>query len=223
MRHLIHLLWLVGCAGPAFEQASDAGSGLAGSPSVAGAHAAGGSVLLSGAAGDVASGVAGGNEAGNGGAPGAAGAGVDVLAGAAGDGPTRTRPCSAKDWAARAFASRDASTSPAAALDGDQITRWASGAAREPGQWFELLPPGESELVGLELEEAIPGDLPGCPVLVEVDGKPAAAACEVPYPGALVLRFEALRASVVRVTLTAAAPNWWGVSEARGLCLDGAP
>jgi hypothetical protein len=80
--------FLFGCAGAPFEQGSPAGSELAGSPSVAGSHAAGGSTLLAGRGGEgVAGDVAAGNSAGN--SAGAAGAPtepVDVLAGAAGEG-----------------------------------------------------------------------------------------------------------------------------------------
>lgn len=208
------LLWfLFGCSGPAFEQDSSAGSELAGSPSVAGSLSAGGSILLSGAAGVVATG----NEAGNSvGGESAGGAPPDVAGGAAGDGATR--PCDVSTWTAQAFASRELATSPAAALDGAPSTRWTSGTAQAKGQWFALELGAGVDLVELELRSVSePDDVPSS-LELELDGQPTPATLERPAAGVLRLRFRSTPATSARLTLSASSAAWWSIAELGGLC-----
>jgi hypothetical protein len=224
------LLFLLGCSGPAFEQASPAGGELAGSPSVAGSLAAGGSALLSGAAGNAAGNSAGGvagSEAGAGGVAGneagnsAGGEGGSeepppVVAGAAGDAPSH--PCDTSTWTAQAFASRELATSPAAALDGLPATRWTSGTERQTGQWFSLKLGAGVVLAELKLSTpASVADVPSS-LELELDGKRTPATFVADEPGVLRVQFAATPASSARLVLTAAALQWWSIGEIQAVC-----
>ncbi len=220
------LLWLVlllvvGCGGAPFESSSLTGSPLAGAPSSAGAQSAGESAGPSGGAGGVAGGNAAGNAAGgsiqeipnaSGGAGGAelGGAGVD-----SGGAPTIRLACNTSAWKASAFASGEA---PALAIDGDASTRWTSGTAREPGQWFALELGAGVVLERLEIRAlATPSDVPSS-LELELDGKPVDALLSSPERGLLVLSFPSTPASSARLVLTSSAATWWSIAEIAGVC-----
>lgn len=200
-------LWfLVGCGGPAFEQASPAGAELAGSPSVAGSLSAGGSGLPEREA----------TASGTGGAAGDGGAEL-VLGGAAGDASLPPpHPCDVSAWTAQAFASREAETSPAAALDGSPETRWTSGQAQAAGQWFALELGAGVVLEQLALSAAEPGDVPSL-LRLELDGE-AVDARATASDGALALAFVARPASSARLVLATSAPSWWSIGELQAVC-----
>lgn len=204
------------CGGTPFESSNRPGSPLAGAQSSAGAQSAGASAGLSGGAG--AGGVPEIPEA-----PGGAGGDVQAAGGAGGadvetgGAPTIHLPCDTTAWKPSAFASRPAEP-PAAAVDGDTVSRWSSGEPRAEGQWFALELGAGVVLDQLELgTPAYPGDLPSS-LELELDGKPVDAAATSPAPGLLVLTFEATAASSARLVLTSSAVSWWSIAELGGRC-----
>jgi hypothetical protein len=209
-------LLLVGCGGDAFEAGSFPDSSLAGAQSSAGAQAIGSSAGLSGVAGADA-----GELGGAGGtreipdAPG--GAGGAVLGGAdSGGAPPIGLPCNVKAWKASAFAS-SATELPALAIDGAPASRWSSGVAREPGQWFALELGAGVVLERLEIRAETPSDVPA-ELALELDGKAVSALATSPAPGVLQLAFEARSARSARLVLTRSALTWWSIAEVTAVC-----
>ncbi|MCW2502579.1 MAG: hypothetical protein JWO79_863 [Actinomycetia bacterium] len=107
---------------------------------------------------------------------------------------------------------------PGLALDGDPATRWTSGTAMAAGQWVQL-DLGRSlaiRHVVLNAGAASPGDYPrGYTVSLSADGVTWGAPVATGAGTEQVTRatFATQTARYVRITETAAAPNWWSIAE----------
>lgn len=209
----VALATLAACSGNAFEQGNAGGSDIAGAAGDAGAAsigAAGASML----GGSTAAG------AGKGGSGSSGGTSGD--AGEAGEGGSGSLPmlvkCSREGWKASAFASyADKYGGPAElVLDGDDATRWSSGTAQEPGQWFQIdVQPG---VLSLELRSTMfAGDLPS-KLGLELDGK-AAGTTVAKSEASVRLTAPGLElAKQIRILVVDAGAPWWSIGELDGWC-----
>lgn len=182
-------------------------------------------------AGDAGASGAGGalvSKSGAAGAPAAAGSGASSAAGAssAGSGgalvqPLPTHDCDRALWRAAAFGAFAGDAyggTPAHALDGDELTRWASGEPQAVGQWFQVELGAPAELAELVLVSP-PADKPQA-VAVELDGVRVEATASMPAPGLLRLAFAPRSTRSVRLVIEqpAAGVAWWSILELGGVC-----
>lgn len=213
---------LLSCGGEPFASSSAGGAGdapslggsAAGAAGVAGAVAVelGGHPAIAGAGG--VPGCLQATPAGAGGEPSSSAGAGGELGGAP---AASSAPCVTSTWRASAFAS-SADEAPGLAVDGDALTRWQSGQAQAPGQWFALELGGVVELEQLELRNA-PGfesDLPAGVGLV-LDGKPVASTSSS-AGGVLRVAFAATAARSVRLELVSSRTSWWTIYEIGGVC-----
>jgi hypothetical protein len=211
---------MLACGGSEFS-ASASASGAAASAAGLGPSAS------SGGAESGAAGVGGAGDASS--AAGSAGAGaggtLNVVGGSggAGGGASGTPPtlaaCNRSQWAASAFGSYTIGDGgpPANAIDGEQSTRWTSGANQATGQWFAVDLGGQFTLTTIDLYSTRVSDRP-VGVLLELDGKSVAATItSTPFGTELV--FPATRASALRLVLSSAAADWWSIDELEASCL----
>lgn len=210
MKTFLFALAVVACGGEPFAgvvpSLGGSASSSAGGPSLGGSAGAGAGAggqpstqLIAGAGGDPEPSSSAGAGGELGGAPPASSSG----------------PCSTSGWRATAFATWEAEA-PALAVDGDPLTRWQSGAAQAPGQWFALELDQVLELEQLELASAIPEDLPAAVDLV-LDGKPVTSTSSR-AGGVLRVSFAPTTARVVRLELVSSSSTWWSIYEVGGLC-----
>ncbi|HEY0468757.1 MAG TPA: hypothetical protein VGC79_31400 [Polyangiaceae bacterium] len=131
-------------------------------------------------------------------------------AGGAGDGAPLVA-CHVAAWDVQAFASAP-DEPPALMLDGDPLTRWASGAPRAAGQWLEFQPTR-----GLRVVELVgsAGNTPGA-VRVLCDGVELPALVVV--SGARLVVSADLECAKLRLELVDASEFWLCVSELAADC-----
>lgn len=213
---------LLACSGSEFSasgstggdgaSAADAGSGGSRSGSESGSAGVGSGGDATSTAGSTSGG------AGAGGITNVVGGG-----GGAGDGTGAAPPalavCNRSHWTASAFGSYTIGDGgpPANAIDGEQSTRWTSGANQATGQWFAVDLGGQLTLTTIDLYSTRVTDRP-VGVLLELDGK-SVAATTTSTPFGTELVFPATRASAVRLVLSSAAADWWSIDELEASCL----
>lgn len=110
------------------------------------------------------------------------------------------------------------------ALDGLPDTRWSSGAAQTPGQYFQLDLGAAREFDTIFLSAGNSGDYPrGYAVHVSADGKTWGEPVAAGNDGAAttLISFARQKARYLRIVQTGSAGSWWSVTELR-LALFGA-
>ncbi len=110
-----------------------------------------------------------------------------------------------------------ASTTAANAIDGTLSTRWTTGAAQAPGQWFEL-DMGTPQTFNLMSLNAGSSDYPaGYEVFVSTDGTHWGSAIASGDGSAqtVTLGFPQVTAQYIQIVQTGTSPqaNWWSIAE----------
>lgn len=116
-------------------------------------------------------------------------------------------------WTATASAS---SSTAGNALDGDNTTRWATGAAQTGSEWFQVDMTTPTLLNRVYVDAAgFPTDTPAAyQVLVSTDAVNwKNVASGVPTSTRTAITFTAQVARYVRINQTGTSSHWWGVSE----------
>jgi hypothetical protein len=133
--------------------------------------------------------------------------------------------CSRASWNVSASSSGP-NDPPVNAIDGAQGTRWSTGAAQGPGQFYAIDFGGYVQLSQITLNSAgSVGDYPhGYEVAVSTDGIDfsriiAAASVDVPpLNDILTIDFPLHSARYLRINQTGAAGNWWSIHELTAVC-----
>lgn len=199
---------LSGCGAPfTAGQALELEQG--GTSTTSGGAGAGGAPSLGGSAGALAI-------AGSGGRQGVSGSSGSSASGDAGAGGVAIA-CELAG-AATAFASWTSGDGgpPSSAVDGNAGTRWTSGVAQAPGQWFQVDLSAPLELERLVMTSSRATDLPAS-VALRIDGVIVPATLTT-SPGSLELEFAPHRASAVRLELEQPSTAWWSISELAAVC-----
>lgn len=119
-------------------------------------------------------------------------------------------------WTATA-SSTESGGSPAGALDWNTNTRWSSGQAQKPGQWFQVDMGSMQSIdqVSFEAQSTNTYDYPRCyRIQVSSDaGTWATVRAGAGFGWKEVLSFSPQYARYVRVNQTCSAVNWWTVTE----------
>ena len=130
--------------------------------------------------------------------------------------------CSSVNWIVTASSSStNPNNPPLNAIDGTLATRWSTGAAQGPGQFFEIDFGGFVQLRQITLNSSgSVGDYPrGYQVEVSTDDVDfsrviAAATVDIPPVGDLVtIDFPLHSARFLRIEQTGVAGNWWSIHE----------
>ncbi len=105
---------------------------------------------------------------------------------------------------------------PSNAIDGNTSTRWSTGAAQTPGQWFEM-DFGKMETFNRLLHDAgsSTGDYPrGYEVQVSNDGSTWTTVATGSGTGqAVLVQFPVQVARYLQIVQTGSAGNWWSIQE----------
>jgi glucosylceramidase len=107
---------------------------------------------------------------------------------------------------------------PPAAVDGDASTRWSSGAAQEPGQQLtiDLARPTIFDRVALDSGDNLGDYARGWSLSVSADGMNFRELKTGTGVGQLTdIDVPRTKARWLRVSTTAAVPNWWSVADVR--------
>jgi hypothetical protein len=130
--------------------------------------------------------------------------------------------CSSVNWIVTASSSStNPNNPPLNAIDGTLATRWSTGAAQGPGQFFEIDFGGYVQVSQITLNSSgSVGDYPrGYQVEVSTDDVDfsrviAAATVDIPPVGDLVtIDFPIHSARFLRIEQTGVAGNWWSIHE----------
>jgi hypothetical protein len=130
---------------------------------------------------------------------------------------TARSPLGRSAWTASASASATGNA-PARAVDGDEATRWATGAAQASGQWLQLDLGATQPVRHLVLNAGAesPSDYPrGYSVTVSTDGSTWSLPVATGTGSGQITRitFGSQTARYLRITQTGSATGWWGVAE----------
>lgn len=119
-------------------------------------------------------------------------------------------------WTATA-SSTESGGSPASALDWNTSTRWSTGQAQAPGQWFQadLGSMQSFDQVSFETQSSNTYDYPRCyQIQVSADATNwNTVRADAGFGWKEVLSFAPQYARYVRVNQTCAANNWWSIAE----------
>jgi hypothetical protein len=129
---------------------------------------------------------------------------------------TAVAPLARTGWVATA--SQSSGDVPANALDGNIGSRWSSGAAQTPGQWFQIdtLGPQTISFLSMDSGGSIGDYAHGYQVLLSNDGVSfGAPVAQGSGTGQLMtVTFPQQVARYVRVVQTSSTPaNWWSIAE----------
>jgi hypothetical protein len=111
-----------------------------------------------------------------------------------------------------------ASTTASSALDGNVSTRWTTGAAQAPGQWFEVNLGSPQVFNLLSLDAGSAGDRPSSyEVFVSNDGASWGSPIATGSGGSQIVTvgFAQVTAQYLQVVQTGTSPtsNWWSIAE----------
>lgn len=119
-------------------------------------------------------------------------------------------------WTATA-SSTDSGDTPANAIDWNSATRWSTGVAQAPGQWFEvdMGSPRYFDQISMETQSSNQFDYPRCyQIQVSNDNTTwTTVRSDQGFGWKEVLSFPAQYARYVRVNQTCTATNWWTIAE----------
>ena len=116
-------------------------------------------------------------------------------------------------WVASASVSGE---SPSRAIDGSSSTRWTTGTAMAPGQWFEVDMLSNRTITGLQLDTSgSSGDYPrGYQVFVSTDGASWGSAVATGTGATITtISFASQTARYLKIVQTGSSGSWWSIHE----------
>jgi aryl-phospho-beta-D-glucosidase BglC (GH1 family) len=128
-----------------------------------------------------------------------------------------TTPLNETGWTATA-SSTGIGESPANALDWNSNTRWSTGAAQTPGQWFQVNMGAKKVIdqISIETKSIDKWDYPrGYQIQVSTDGTNwTTVASGNGFGHKMLIPFAPVYAQYIRIMQTGSSPaNWWSIAE----------